>query len=93
MVNWDIIGIRPPLCYFPAVWETILASEGEGETAKALSESEPELSIDAMEKHFNKRIEIVNRLMESKKLDAKIARVAKRHFEAHLEELKALRTQ
>lgn len=92
MVVWDRIGIRPPLCYFPAVWESILNSE-LGEYANTFSEIEPQPSIDAMEKHFRKRIEIVNKLVESKKLEAGMARLAKSHFEAHLEELRALRTQ
>jgi hypothetical protein len=74
------------------VWEAILNSE-LGEYANTFSEVEPQPSVEAMEKHFRKRLEIVNKLLESKKLDAGMAKLARSHFEAHLEELRALRTQ
>jgi len=75
----------------PAVYEALLANEQE--YTQAFSGTEPQLTIDAMEKHFKKRLEIVNRMIESKKIDARMGSLAKSHFESHLEELKALRTQ
>jgi hypothetical protein len=45
-----------------------------------------------MARYFKQRISIVNKLVETKKLDAKIGKIVTSHFEAHLKELGALQT-
>lgn len=88
---WDRIRIRPPVCYLPPIWEIVLNRNVDIELAKNITATVPDTAPAMIEKHLNERIRIVKTLIDTKKLDSRIGKVAIDHFQAHLEELKGIR--
>lgn len=90
--NWDMLRFRPPLCYFPPIWELVL-NKAVDPAAVAKMIGEPDPHPWAVANHLKERIALVKKLSESGKLDAGLAKVAVAHFEAHLKEIKAIQAQ
>ncbi len=90
---WDGIRFRPPICYFPPVWEFVLNKGVDpAQLAKTVT-AVPDPIPWAVANHLKERIAIIKQLSDSKKLDAGLAKVAIAHFEAHLKEIDALKAQ
>ncbi len=93
--SWDIIRVRPPICYLPAAWEAVI-NNGINEMAREFPSPPPWMKENPIplpwmiEKHMKDRINLVEKLVEAEKLDPKIGDIAKKHFETHLNELKAI---
>ncbi len=90
--SWDRIRVIPPICYFPAVWEAVI-NNGIDKMANPIVAQNPDPVPWMIEKHMKDRIGLVDKLVETKKLDPKIGDVAKRHFETHLNELKTIQAK
>ena len=91
--NFDRIRIRPPICYFPPMWELVLNKAIDpAQVAKTVA-AEPDPHPWAIANHLKERIAIVKQLSESKKLDANLAKIAIAHFETHLKEIATLQAQ
>jgi hypothetical protein len=92
--GWDRVILRP-YCFLPPPWESRIKAELDPISDRmAIELAQGELAVDskAMARYFKQRISIVNKLVETKKLDAKIGKIVTSHFEAHLKELGALQT-
>ena len=91
--NFDRIRVRPPICYFPPMWELVLNKAVDpAQVAKTVT-AEPDPHPWAIANHLKARIAIVKQLSDSKKLDAGIAKIAIAHFENHLKEIDTLQAQ
>ncbi len=88
--TYDRIRIRPPICYFPPIWELVLNKGVDPAQFKTVA-ADPSPDPWAVANHLKERITIVKQLADSKKLDARLAKVAIAHFEAHLKEIDALK--
>ena len=91
MSTWDKIWIKHPICYYPPIWEALIDRVTPIEQLKDIVTTDPRLTPEAMTSYFKKRIVIVNKLVETKKLDARLGKMAVAHFNSHLQELEALR--
>ncbi len=91
--NFDKIRIRPPICYFPPMWELVLNKAVDPAQIAKTIVSGPDPLPWAVAKHLNERINIIKQLAENKKLDPKLAKIAITHFEAHLKEIDALQAK
>jgi hypothetical protein len=91
--NFDRIRIRPPICYFPPMWELVLNKAIDPAAIAKTVVAEPDPVPWVIAKHLNERINIIKQLSENKKLDPKLAKVAIAHFEAHLKEIEALQAK
>jgi hypothetical protein len=90
--NWDRIRVIPPICYFPPIWEVVL-DRGIDEMANEIAAMGPRPEPWVIAKHMKDRIDLVEKLVDTEKLDPKIGDIAKRHFETHLNEIKAIQTK
>ena len=91
--NFDRIRFRPPICYFPPMWELVLNKAIDpAQLPKTVAEG-PRPEPWAIANHLKERIAIIKQLSESKKLDAGLAKIAIAHFETHLKEIDALQAQ
>ena len=91
--NFDRIRFRPPICYFPPMWELVLNKVVDpAQVAKTVAAG-PQPNPWAVANHLKERIAIVKQLSESKKLDSGLAKIAIAHFESHLKEIDALQAQ
>lgn len=90
--NWDMIRFRPPLCYFPPIWELVLNKEIDPAQFKTVAAG-PQPLPWAVANHLKERIALVKKLSDSGKLDPALAKVAVDHFNAHLKEIKAIQAQ
>jgi hypothetical protein len=91
--NFDRIRIRPPICYFPPMWELVLNKAVDPAAIAKTVVAEPDPVPWVIAKHLNERINIIKQLSENKKIDPKLAKVAITHFEAHLKEIDALQAK
>jgi hypothetical protein len=86
---WDPAKMRVPSCYLPPIWEVVIGRDMIA-AVRELAVQDPTPQPTVVAKHLNARIAATKRLVEAKKLDAKIGAVAINHFQAHLKELEAL---
>ena len=90
--NWDRIRVIPPICYFPPIWEVVL-NGGIDEMANEIVAMGPRPEPWVIAKHMKDRIDLVEKLVDTGKLDPKIGDIAKRHLETHLNEIKAIQAK
>ncbi len=87
---WDKLRFRP-ICYLPPIWEIFLALNITPDQLKDIVNSDTRLAPEATATYFKKRITVLNNLIKTGKIDAKIGKIATDHFNTHLQELEALR--
>ncbi len=92
-INWDRIRFRPPICYFPIMWELIINRElianpelAEKYGSKLVS-AKPSPDPWSVKKHLTDRINITKNLIADKKLDKKIGAMVITHLEQHVKEI------
>ncbi len=92
-INWDRIRFRPPICYFPIMWELIINREiiVNAELAKKygnkLVSAEPNPDPWSVKEHLTDRINITRKLITDKKLDKKLGEMVISHLEEHVKEI------
>ena len=91
--NFDRIRFRPPICYFPPMWELVLNKAVDPVKVAKTVAANPDPLPWVVANHLKERITIVKQLVDSKKLDAGLAKIAIAHFETHLKEIDALQAQ
>ena len=91
--NFDKIRFRPPICYFPPMWELVLNKAVDPAQVTKTVAAGPNPVPWAVANHLKERIGIIKQLSESKKLDAGLAKIAIAHFETHLKEIEALQAK
>ena len=71
--NFDRIRFRPPICYFPPMWELVLNKEIDpAQVAKTVAAG-PQPLPWAVANHLKERIAIIKQLSREQKLDAQIS--------------------
>lgn len=91
--NFDRIRFRPPVCYFPPMWELVLNKAVDPVQVAKTVAAGPRPEPWAVANHLKERIAIVKQLVDSKKLDAGLGKIAITHFETHLKEIDAIQAQ
>ncbi len=98
-INWDRIRFRPPICYFPIMWELIINREiiVNPELAKKyggkIVSVEPDPHPWSVKEHLTDRINITRKLITDKKLDKKLGEKVISHFEEHIKEIDEIQTK